>query len=104
MIIYIGKTYSLKKRISSYKCLNCKKQKRLYNSLNKYGFDNHDFSIIKEGFLSGVLISKYEIYYIRKYNSFENGMNLTLGGEGVLGLKMSKKSKNKISISKKKST
>lgn len=30
-----------------------------------------------------------EIYYIKSYNSFKNGYNLTLGGDGCLGYKQS---------------
>ena len=38
-----------------------------------------------------------EKYWIKKLDTYRNGYNMTLGGEGSLGLKMSEKSKNKIS-------
>lgn len=94
--IYIGKTFNLKKRFSEYKCLNCKNQKMLYHSLKKYGFDNHVVTILKEGLIFDKTLAEYEIYFIKKFNSFENGMNLTLGGEGVLGYKPSEESIQKM--------
>lgn len=46
--IYIGQTVDIKKRFNKYKRLNCKLQYKLYNSLNKYGVDNHEFQVIEE--------------------------------------------------------
>ena len=46
--IYIGQTIKYKSRLWYYKVLKCKEQPRLYNSLCKYGYDNHVFEIIEE--------------------------------------------------------
>ena len=46
--IYIGQSTDIKKRWEYYKRLACKKQPKLYNSLNKYGSDNHIFEVIEE--------------------------------------------------------
>jgi group I intron endonuclease len=46
--IYIGSTFDYKKRFNEYKTLNCKRQGKLYNSLKKYGYDNHKFELICE--------------------------------------------------------
>jgi len=42
-------------------------------------------------------LCKLEIFYIKKYNSFEKGYNSTLGGDGMLGLKHSDKTKKVLS-------
>lgn len=46
--IYIGQSINIKDRFSKYKTLNCKKQYILFNSLTKYGSENHIFEIIEE--------------------------------------------------------
>jgi group I intron endonuclease len=103
--IYIGKTFNINKRKSDYKCLHCKGQKILYHSLLKYGFENHEFEILKEGLFTNEELSKLECYYIIHFNSFVKwnklGMNLTLGGEGCNLIHHSQKTKDKISKTKK---
>ena len=37
--------YILNKRFNAYKYLNCKAQPKLYNSFNKYGFENYRIEI-----------------------------------------------------------
>ena len=46
--IYIGQSTNIEKRIIPYQRLYCKSQTKLYNSLKKYGWDNHKFEIIEE--------------------------------------------------------
>lgn len=68
-----------------------KEQLRYYNkylldSINKYGIDN--FTVIEEldvAFNKEELDLK-EIYYIEHFDSFNNGYNLTKGGEGCVGI------------------
>jgi group I intron endonuclease len=96
--IYIGKSISFLKRIKNYKCLNCKKQQKLYNSFKKYGFDNHKMEILFESNSNDQLLKK-EIEFIKIFDSVKNGLNITYGGEGVIGLKHSEESKIKISES-----
>lgn len=46
---YIGQSIDIDNRWKRYyKRLKCKKQPKLFNSLNKYGFENHIFEIIEE--------------------------------------------------------
>ena len=89
--LYIGKAVSFASRMWAYKNLKCEQQKALYASLVKYGFDAHKIEIIFEGPVD--ILAEKEIAYIKKYNSFSrvnpNGLNLTLGGEGLLGVKQS---------------
>jgi group I intron endonuclease len=46
--VYIGQSIDIDKRWNKYKVKNCKPQIRLYNSLNKYGWENHYKDIIEE--------------------------------------------------------
>jgi group I intron endonuclease len=47
--IYIGQSIDIDRRKNEYKRLQrCKRQTRLYNSLKKYGYENHKFEIIEE--------------------------------------------------------
>lgn len=46
--IYIGSTINLKDRFYRYKRNLVKNQVKIYNSIKKYGWDNHVFEVIKE--------------------------------------------------------
>lgn len=98
--IYIGKTTNINERIKFYKYSKCEKQPLICKSLKKYGFKNHNFEIIHEGSNTLEEINKLEIHYIFINESFngnnKNGLNLTLGGDGGLGKKISEEHKKKI--------
>jgi group I intron endonuclease len=59
--IYIGQSRNIKKRFSNYKNLDCKEQRKLYNSFKKYGVDNHNFEVIEECLIND--LNKKERYY-----------------------------------------
>lgn len=62
----------------------------LYDAIQKYGWDNFEHEIIKND-LCFEDACKLEQYYIKKYNTkAPYGYNLTLGGEGTLGVSVSK--------------
>lgn len=46
--IYIGQSINLEKRKITYSKAKCKAQRKIYNSIVKYGWDNHRFEIIYE--------------------------------------------------------
>ena len=46
--VYIGQSINIKNRKESYRRLECKKQPKLYNSFQKYGWKQHKFEIIEE--------------------------------------------------------
>ena len=79
--IYIGQAVNFKRRKREYKRNNCKAQTLLYNSIAKYGFDNHLIEVIEE--TTKELADEREIYWIAYFNTFNtpNGMNLTSGGK-----------------------
>ena len=101
--VYIGMTSNINKRKASYSGLDCKSQPLLFNAIHKYGFDSLNFEVIDnfEGTLSEA--KSKEMFWIRtnmsnycKYPD-QNGLNLTDGGQGTLGYKLSDLQKENIS-------
>lgn len=97
--IYVGKTTSLNNRITAYRNLNLgiRKQKMIYNSIMKYGWNSHKFEVLAEVPID--VLSEKEKQMIQEFNSYHynnpNGMNLTLGGDGVLGRRDSEETKKR---------
>lgn len=108
--IYIGQAINIIKRWNEYNLNNpnLKKQPRIYNSLNKYGFDTHKFEIIEECLEEQ--LNERELYWGNFYNVLgPNGLNCKLGGQGgkmneitkikiskgITGLKRSEETKQK---------
>ena len=52
----------------------------LYRSIRKYGLQNFSFEVLEECLTSE--LDAREIYWISYYNSFFEGYNLTMGGDG----------------------
>ena len=59
--------------------------KHLLDSFNKYGLDNFDLDIYFDYAFSEKELNVKEKTYIKLYNSFKNGYNQNLGGEGQSG-------------------
>lgn len=96
--IYIGQTINYNNRLADYNFLNCKGQIKLYNSLNKYGIDNHIFEFIEQCLFEELNVK--ERYYQDLYEVIgENGLNLQLTNSGELKKKFSKETLLKMSIS-----
>lgn len=96
--VYIGCTISsLKKRYHEhlYRCFKTDYKSKLYNSIKKYGEENFIIELITECDVDKIY--ETEKFYITQYNSFENGMNNTFGGEGCLGYIHSPDIRKKIS-------
>lgn len=55
----------------------------LQNAWKKYGEDNFEFKIVEE--CSVALLDEREMFWIDKFDSFYNGYNKTLGGDGFKG-------------------
>ena len=75
--VYIGESKDIYRRWNKeYKNLQCKGQRKLYNSFMFYGVENHTFEIIKECTVKE--IPYYERYYQEYYNVLdrEYGLNL----------------------------
>jgi group I intron endonuclease len=100
--VYIGQTTNLNRRMSSYKGGFCKQQPRLYNSILKYGWENHKVEIL-EGLAYDDIqsdLDELEIYWIKQYDSTgSEDLNCDLGGRK--GNKISEETRRKISEAKK---
>jgi group I intron endonuclease len=83
--INIGQSWDINKRYKNYNEMNCKNQTKLYNSFQKYGFENHKFEVIHElpQDITQETLDQYEILYINQYKEcgFEL-MNIKEGGKG----------------------
>lgn len=99
---YIGKTQlSFGDRFDSHKSLlrnNKHFNKKLQNAWNKYGENSFAFEIIKivEDKTDSDLFNKLEIEYIKYFNSIKYGYNISSGGDGTVGRKVSEETKRKI--------
>lgn len=97
-LIYVGCTInSLEKRFNEhlYRCFKTNYKSKLYNSMKKYGQDNFTIELIEECNLD--MIYETEKKYVESYDSYNNGLNSTFGGEGCLGYTHSPEIRQKIS-------
>lgn len=82
--IYIGKTQtSIQQRWSEHlRDMNRRKNenRHLYNAMNKYGSEHFFITQIEE--INNTLLSEREKYWIKYYDSYNNGYNCTRGGDG----------------------
>ena len=92
---YIGKTLYERKRKEDHK-YNASKGKfsKFYNAVRKYGWDNFVYGIIE--MIESNLLEEKEKFYIEKYNTFNSGYNMTIGGDGKFGWKASPETKEKM--------
>ena len=94
--IYIGQTIDYKRRLRHYKLLRCKEQPRVYNSLVKYGIENHKFKLIKE--CAKEELTQLERHFQELYDSVgKNGLNCILVATNEFSGGHSEESKKKIS-------
>lgn len=82
--VYIGKTaFDIEKRFKEHCQDRTKRElenRPLYNAMNKYGIEHFKIELIEE--CSNIESSIKEIYWIGYYDSYQNGYNATLGGDG----------------------
>lgn len=76
---YIGQTrYTLEFRWRQHQ--HKKDNTYFHNAIKKYGIENFNLEILEECSIEN--LDSREIYYISKYDTFKNGYNLTIGGDG----------------------
>lgn len=96
---YVGKTiFDLAHRRSRHinNALNNRDNIYFHNAIKKYGADNFDWDVVDEcGDIDE--LNRLEIYYIGFFDSFNNGYNMTKGGDGSVGYELTESHKQKIS-------
>lgn len=77
---YIGQTSDYQRRFAEHKAKGYgqEKTKILYYAFDKYGIENFTFEVIENKTSN---YNEREKYWIKYYDSFENGYNMTEGGE-----------------------
>lgn len=78
--IYIGKTYkTIEQRFKEhFKDSKRYKNRPLYRAINKYGIESFKIEVIEKTNTP----EEREKYWIQHFNSYHNGYNATLGGDG----------------------
>jgi len=101
---YIGQTIDQRRRKSNFYNINCYYSgHRLDNAIKKYGVDSFTYEILiqiiedSRDILRDKL-DELEKYYIEKFDSYNNGYNMTLGGSGTKGCFHTEESRRKLSI------
>lgn len=82
--VYIGKTtYSIEERWKQhlYRFKEGKEKYALYLAMKKYGIENFKITKIEE--YDNEFLNEKEIEWIANYNSYEQGYNMTRGGDGT---------------------
>lgn len=95
---YIGKTEkSVDVRLSQHKYA-CSKGSNyhFHRALRKYGIDDFELTLLEDKIIDSRYLSELERYYIKKYNTFHNGYNSTLGGDGTSGRNVSEETIEKL--------
>lgn len=77
---YVGYSKNIYKRWEVYDKISCKTQPKIYRALKLYGVDDFEKVILEE--CSKDSLGDREIYWISRYDSVNNGYNLTSGGTG----------------------
>ena len=91
---YIGQSVNIERRKrqhlnTAYSESNKYYNNPLYRAIRKYGIENFDFEILEN--CSIEKLNQQEKYWIKKYDTFFHGYNLTFGGDGS-GNKQTKES------------
>ena len=87
--MYVGMTHDASKRFDTYRRVASRKketdQRLLSDSLARYGWDDHEVSILRSAIPTKSEAFVWERYYINKLDTFltTHGLNLTRGGGGV---------------------
>lgn len=100
---YIGQTVDEERRRKEFLDLRVEYAGQKINEARKtIGPQNFIYEIIESNYYDSSIealedLNTKESYYIGKYDTFQNGYNMTMGGEGVRGLVFTDEIKTKIS-------
>lgn len=90
---YIGQSKNLEERYKAHLRNYTNENLQTYNghfyrALRKYGIENFEYEILySDNFIDSITLNELEIYYIKFYDSFNNGYNMNLGGQYTSGPK-----------------
>jgi len=84
--VYIGFDSQWPNRQKIHNSNHKKMRYKFYNAISKHGWENFEWSILYQSKDREHTLKIMEPYFIAEYDSFKNGYNSTLGGEGVFGL------------------
>lgn len=85
--VYIGQTLHPKQRKENHKCALT--NGLFHKAIRKYGWDNFEYEVlcvVKKPDYREVkeLLNRVEVLFISHYDSFNNGYNMTIGGDQVM--------------------
>lgn len=83
--VYIGQTWDIERRFDQYYKTLGIKQRKVYNSINKYGVENHIFQVICElpNDISQEVLDRYELTYWEFYKDCSvELLNIRIPGKG----------------------
>ena len=97
--IYIGQTIeSLTQRFNRH--MGYQKDEhdtKFYRAIRKYGKDNFDYVVLEDN-IERSMLNDREIYWIKYYDTFKNGYNMTEGGHQPSPLSYTEERNKKISM------
>ena len=85
--VYIGQTVqTLQERISQHNshAFGHQYNYHFHNAIRKYGAEDFTYEIIEDGIKSAETLNEREKYWISYYNSYYDGYNSTMGGDGTV--------------------
>jgi hypothetical protein len=59
--------------------------RKFYDAIKKYGWDNFEWELLYQSKDGGHCLNVMESFFISEYDSYHNGYNMTLGGDGSYG-------------------
>lgn len=100
---YIGQTIHEKHRKRQH-WHDCERgvDNKFYRAVRKYGWEFFIYGIIEKYDVD--VLNEQELFYIDYYDSYNNGYNSTIGGEGVRGFSPSEETRKKQSVAAKNRT
>jgi group I intron endonuclease len=94
---YIGFTQELKNRISAHKKHYQVRKSKFYDAIKSYGWDNFEWEVIYQSLERKHCLDVMEKFFIEEFDTFNNGYNMTTGGEGMNRNTITEESRKKIS-------
>ena len=78
--------------------LSSKENTYFHSTIKKYGKDAFIWEIIYQSYDRNHCLKEMEPYFIKENDSYQNGYNMTIGGEGAIGKVVSEETKSKMRI------